>query len=318
MDEDKEYFSTDRMSDLISSNSQLLMVMSRFGISLGFGEKSVKEICEEQTVDCQTFLAVANYITNGHCRHDAVSLPSLIDYLKRAHVYFLDFKLPLIRRKLIEAIDCSTSNDAAFLILKFYDMYVTEVHRHMEYEDKTVFAYVESLLSGTLNPHYSIAEFSAKHNHIETKLKELKDIIIRYYPERGNDLLNAVLFDIMNCEEDLTSHCSVEDHLFVPAVATLEKQLRLQGGDAPSAREEEEAAEDGKLDTLSQREKEIIVCVAKGMSNKEIAEELCLSINTVTTHRRNISTKLQIHTPAGLTIFAIVKKLVSLQEIQLN
>lgn len=75
--------------------------------------------------------------------------------------------------------------------------------------------------------------------------------------------------------------------------------------------EEEESS-----DSLSQREKEIVVCVVKGMTNKEIAENLFLSIHTVITHRRNISRKLQIHSAAGLTIYAIVNKLVELSEIK--
>ena len=66
---------------------------------------------------------------------------------------------------------------------------------------------------------------------------------------------------------------------------------------------------------LSAREKEIVICVAKGMSNKEIADRLCLSVNTVTTHRRNIARKLDIHSPAGITIYAIVNKLVSIAEV---
>ncbi len=69
-------------------------------------------------------------------------------------------------------------------------------------------------------------------------------------------------------------------------------------------------------DSLSQREKEIIVCVVKGMTNKEIAENLYLSVHTVITHRRNISRKLQIHSAAGLTIYAIVNKLVELKDIK--
>ncbi len=67
---------------------------------------------------------------------------------------------------------------------------------------------------------------------------------------------------------------------------------------------------------LSVREKEVIVLLVKGMTNKEIANELCLSIHTVITHRRNIATKLQIHSTAGLTIYAIVNKLVELNEIK--
>ena len=57
--------------------------------------------------------------------------------------------------------------------------------------------------------------------------KELKNIIIKYYPAGGNDyLLNAVLFDIFSCEQDLASHCRVEDYLFVPAVLRLEKEVK--------------------------------------------------------------------------------------------
>ncbi len=72
---------------------------------------------------------------------------------------------------------------------------------------------------------------------------------------------------------------------------------------------------DKRHESLSQREKEVIVCVVKGMTNKQIADKLCLSAHTVVTHRRNISAKLDIHSTAGLTIYAIVNKLVELEEI---
>lgn len=78
----------------------------------------------------------------------------------------------------------------------------------------------------------------------------------------------------------------------------------------------EKEEETDNQETLSQREKEIVVCVVKGMTNKEIAENLFLSIHTVITHRRNISKKLQIHSAAGLTIYAIVNKLVELSEVK--
>ncbi len=66
---------------------------------------------------------------------------------------------------------------------------------------------------------------------------------------------------------------------------------------------------------LSQREKEIVVCVAKGMANKEIADHLSLSTHTVISHRRNITTKLDIYSPSGLTIYAIVNKLIDIDSI---
>ena len=224
MNEPHKYRATDKMSDLICDNYSLLMVMSRFGLSLGFGDRSVKDVCQAQGVDYKTFLAVANFISHEPYTYsgeeDDFSLTALMDYLKRAHTYFLDFNLPAIRRKLIEAIDCSGTNDVAFLILKFFDEYAKEVRRHMEYENQAVFTYVDGLLRGCLSS-------ASHHNQIDRKLTELKNIIIKYYPEKeNNNLLNAVLFDIFNCEQDLASHCQVEDYMFVPAVAQMERRLK--------------------------------------------------------------------------------------------
>ena len=70
-------------------------------------------------------------------------------------------------------------------------------------------------------------------------------------------------------------------------------------------------------DGLSEREKQIIVQLVEGKSNKEVAEALFISVNTVMTHRRNISRKLQIHSTAGLTIYAIVNGLVKLEDLKL-
>ena len=67
---------------------------------------------------------------------------------------------------------------------------------------------------------------------------------------------------------------------------------------------------------LSVREKEIVVCIVKGMTNKQIADHLILSTHTIMSHRRNIVSKLQIHSPAGLTIYAIVNKLVEIDQIK--
>ena len=309
-----KYKSTDKLRNLVRDNSSLLMVMSRFGISSGFGEKSVDEVCCMHGVDVATFLAVANLISGKENDYRSLSLPSLIGYLRRAHTYFLDYNLPTIRRRLIEALDWSGSDDVAFLILKFYDEYVTEVRKHMEYEDTVVFTYVDDLLQNRMGSGFSISVFSGKHNHIDVKLKELKDIVISYYPNKCNDMLNSVLFDIINCEQDLASHCNVEDMLFVPAVEELERRVREQGGCEPVSVSDE--PDTSKADILSQREKEIVVCIAKGMSNKEVADALNLSVHTVTTHRRNISNKLQIHSPAGITIYAIVNRLLDLHEIQ--
>ena len=132
----KGYRPTDKMRDLVKDNNTLILVMGRFGISLGFGDKSVRDVCRIQNVNENTFLEVVNFVSDREYNYKSISLPSLIGYLKKAHEYFLDFNLPNIRRKLIESIDCSGTNDIALLIVKFYDEYVTEVRKHMEYENE--------------------------------------------------------------------------------------------------------------------------------------------------------------------------------------
>ena len=88
-------------------------------------------------------------------------------------------------------------------------------------------------------------------------------------------------------------------------------------GDAGKADDEEVAVPQSSQDGLSEREKQIILQLVEGKSNKEVAEALFISVNTVMTHRRNISRKLQIHSTAGLTIYAIVNGLVKLEDLKL-
>jgi DNA-binding NarL/FixJ family response regulator len=82
------------------------------------------------------------------------------------------------------------------------------------------------------------------------------------------------------------------------------------------ARLSDQRPDEKRHESLSAREKEVIASVVKGMTNKQIADHLCLSAHTVITHRRNISAKLQIHSTAGLTIYAIVNRLVELDDVK--
>ncbi len=307
-----------KMCDIICDEPSLLQMMSRFGIPLGVGEHSIKKVCEAHNVDTMTFLAVANFIKHGHGVADQyldhVSVAALTAYLSRAHSYFLDYQLPDIRRKLLEAIDCSRQNEVAFLILKFYDEYMAEVRRHMKHENSKVFTYVNQLLEGKRAPDFEIAQFARSHVGIDKKLQELKNIIIKYYtPTEKTDRLNTVLFDIFNCEDDLRLHCEVEDELFVPAVQMLEAKVAIGSDETTTPLPATPPTE-----TLSEREREIVACIVRGMTNKEVAEQLFISVNTVLTHRKNISRKLNIHSVSGLTIYAIVNKIVNVADISLQ
>lgn len=220
-----------RMFDLISNDSTLLSSVSRFGISLGFGDKTIEEVCSSNNIDTVTFLAVTNFLAEGKLEvgENAVkiSLETVIAYLKSAHHYFLIYKLPQIRTKLLDAIEDVTEHQSyKVVLLQFFDEYVLEVKKHMEYEDKTVFPYVLNLLQGKVSKKYKIADFEAHHTDVDSKLAELKNILIKYHPGKMvNYQLNDVLFDLLHCEKDLETHNIVEDYFFVPYVESIERSI---------------------------------------------------------------------------------------------
>jgi regulator of cell morphogenesis and NO signaling len=312
----KFYTKEDKLFEMICSDYQLLNIISRFGMNLGFGEKSIEEICEENNIDCNTFLAIINFTKNNgeNIWHlNEISLQTLCDYLKQSHSYYLDFLLPTIRRKLIEAIGALPENEVASLILKFYDEYCLEVKKHLKTEDKEIFPYVEKLIRGEIIPANNYTEdITALHRRpLDQKLSELKKLIIKYFKSDNNNyLINSVLYDIFLLEEDLISHSKLETKLFLEEIKKLENKYKENPSLVLNKKTENDSL-------LSEREKDVIICIVKGLSNKAIAEKLFISINTVTTHRRNIAKKLNIHSSAGLTIYAIMNKLVDIKEVKL-
>ena len=320
MKNQKMYEADDKMISLIRDNYDLLQSLGSFGISLGFGDKTVQETCEDNNVDTYTFLAVVNFAINGYGEFetdDKISVHTLLHYLEASHAYFLDFQLPYIRRELTESLN---ENDSlARLILRLYDEYAREIRLHMKYEQKTLFPYVESLLEGHPTNDYNVETFSKHHGAADKKLRELKLLIIKYLPQDGlhNNQLTATLHDIYENEVWLRQHAEVEDHIFVPAIRRLEQKVKQSDVTKNISDMVFKGGIGQNPEALSDREKDVIVSLVQGMSNKEIADHLCISTNTVITHRRNIARKLQIHSPAGLTIYAIVNGLVDISAVKI-
>lgn len=312
------YEPDDKMISIIGDNYSILQSLGSFGINLGFGDKTVQEVCEDQHVDTYTFLAIINFTINGYREYDdaeRLSIPTLMQYLKASHDYYLDFELPYIRKGLVGALD--ENDNLARLILKLYDEYARSIRNHMQYEEKTVFPYVEDLINNKVTTNYDIETYSKHHGQTDQKLRELKNIIIKYLPSDGlrNNQLSATLYDIYNCEEWLSQHASVEEEIFIPVIRSLEKRSKQNDVSFKISNMLNQNPEN--QETLSDREKDVIVSLVQGMTNKEIANHLCISTNTVITHRRNIARKLQIHSPAGLTIYAIVNNLIDISSVKL-
>ena len=319
MKNQKMYEPSDKMITLIKDNYSVLQALGAFGINLGFGDKTVSETCQMNGVDTYTFLAVVNYTINAFTINeddDQINVPTLLHYLEASHTYYLDFQLPFIRRELEESI--SGDDQLGHLIMRLYDEYAQEVRRHMKYEEKTLFPYVQSLIDGKPKADYNVETFSKHHEQTDKMLRELKLMIIKYLPNDAhrNNKLTATLYDIYNNEEWLRQHAEVEDHIFTPAIRRLESQLKHNDVTNHISTMVSKGGQDSS-EALSEREKDVIVGVVQGMQNKEIADHLFISVNTVITHRRNIARKLQIHSPAGLTIYAIVNGLIDISSVKI-
>ncbi len=310
--EHRIFVARDKMESLITTNYRLLNMLSRFGISLGVGDKTIEEVCRLSGVDCNTFLAVVNLINNPDSPQEGVefSADELILYLQKSHTYYIDYRLPALRSALEKAVE-GGGKQMQYLILNYFDDYATEVARHMNQENEEVFPYMNRLieaykasepLPNGKNPHI----FSEQHNSIDVRLGELIDIIVKYYPGGATNELNTVLYDIFVCQQDLESHNLIEDTLLVPEIKRMEESL---------AQNSEKKVEE---ESLSEREIDVLVHIVRGLTNKEIAAKMFLSVHTVNTHRKNIMNKLKIHSPAGLTIYAIVNKLVSLEDLDIK
>lgn len=302
------YKATDKMCDLMGASgnnecfeNQVLQLINRFGLPMGVGDKSIETVCAENGVDCATLLAVVNFATQKTYRNtDPIDVPTLQRYLGNAHTYFIDFQLPRIRQELLEAINLAdTDTHIPLLIIRFFDEYVQEIRAHIQHENE-----------------FSFEHHATDDEHITTKAIELKNLIIKYYPHPKHEddksreqtrLLYAALHDIYHFENELALHCAIEDEIMIPAIA---RHAQKHSASDVTAKQDEES------DGLSAREKEVLVQVVKGLSNKEIADVMCLSTHTVMSHRKNIARKLNIHSTAGLTIYAIVNGIVTLDSLE--
>jgi len=310
------YSSDMKMADLIEANYHLLAVLQRLGIEGGFGEHTVREICEKNHLDPDTFLLICNvysdreYSPSEDILRDG-SIDDILRYLHQSHDYYLNNALVLIASSIEDLIKPCTDAQQK-VIWKFFTDYKAELEKHFEYEEGEVIPYVQKLLLGKRTPGFSIDRFEENHSNIEEKLSDLKNLILKSMPSVCDDRLRVRLLNyIFSLGGDLDRHTHIEDDILVPMVRLLENP----GRHSYSSRDSSASGADDR-DELSDREKEILVSVAQGLLNKEIADKHNISINTVITHRKNITRKTGIKTVAGLTVYAILNNLVDINTIK--
>jgi regulator of cell morphogenesis and NO signaling len=231
-----------KMADVIHLCYPLLPVISRFGINLGFGDKSVAEVCLENNINSDFFLEITNsfadedYIPQKDLNSFSIKL--IVTYLKKTHQYYLEEKVPEIARMITEMAAGYKKDPAkASLINSFFKEYCDQLNQHIEREETKIQPYVleieSAYLAGKANPglikkieKYSILDFADEHDNVEEKLNDLKNIIIKYLPPCNNSsLTNRILTELFRLEKDLNAHANLEDKVLIPKVAAMEKAL---------------------------------------------------------------------------------------------
>ena len=292
------------MADLMNRDYALSGVLERVGLSFGFGDETVGEVCSRAGVNTASFLLICNVYLSGDYAPsrevlEHIDLRDILRYLRLSHTYYEGCALKSISQAL-DALMAPCGDTHKMIIARFFSDYTAELSKHFEFEEAVVFPYVEAMLDKNVKDDFSIAEYEKHHSDVQEKLDDLKKLIMTYLPPQCDQrLIHVALSELFTLEIDLQKHTIIEDRILIPAVNRLE-----------DFSEDETATPGGKL---SSREIEILAGVAQGLLNKEIATKYNISIHTVITHRKNIARKTGIKTIAGLTAYAILNNLIDVE-----
>lgn len=219
---------TMKLADLVDVNFKLINVLSRMGISLGFGENTIREVCERQGINMHSFMLICNvctydeYIPSADLLSEADPI-TIVEYLHNSHSYYLTKAFPGLENNLKAMVEpCDELQKK--IVANFFSNYKAQVENHFAYEEQVVFPYVRSLKNNKEEQSYSIEQFEENHSNIDETLNDLKNIVMKYLPDTCDTVLrNDVLYRIYSLEEDLARHTVLEDAVLIPMVNKMEE-----------------------------------------------------------------------------------------------
>lgn len=220
----------DRLADVVARCHRIILILPRFGMFLGFGDKSVQQVCQAYKVDTALFLEVCNMYAHPDYIPASVQttepyLTSLVNYLENSHLYYRNERLPHIAQHLHQ-LAAESDKLQGEMLEHFYSQYLEEVDRHFRYEETTVYPYARHLADGETGD-YRIHDFEESHSDIEEKLADLTNIIIKYLPgEKLPQERTSILFDLFHLSSDLQAHTRIENCLLVAVARALEKSRK--------------------------------------------------------------------------------------------
>ena len=310
-----KFTSNMKVARLVEANYRLLGVLARVGIDGSFGEKTVSEVCISSGLDPDTIILLCEVYTFPNFKPSMELLRrchvgDILRYMHQSHDYYLNRAITDMEASITKLLEPCQQKQRE-VVWNFFRGYKVEVKNHFGFEEQEVIPYVQGLIIGQTRPGFSIDRFEENHSNIDEKLGDFKNLVMKSLPAVcDNDIRRDLLVRIYALQEDLKCHTYIEDHVLVPMVRLLENPQRFRD----HAREQDEEPEQHL--ELSDREKEILVSVAQGLLNKEIADKHNISINTVITHRKNITRKTGIRTVPGLTVYAILNNLIDINSIE--
>lgn len=303
-----------KLTELMELNHLLLLVISRLGVEKSFGEKTVAELCAQYKLDVDTVITLCKVYSDPEYVPSVSDLRScdisnVLYYMQQSHKYYLKDGINHLSASLEELLEpCQPAQQQ--VIWNFFSDYCAELRKHFETEEEKLIPYVHNLMMGRTDDSYTIDEFEKTHSNIDEKLSDFKSIVMTSLPAECNNVKRiSLLNELFHLQQDLRSHTYIEDNVLVPMARLLENPYKHRESPKKDALSDQSAE-------LSDREKEILVSVARGKINKEIADEHHISVNTVITHRKNISRKTGIKTVAGLTVYAILNNLIDINSIE--
>jgi len=225
-----------KMADLITLDPRSMVLLTRFGIDLGFGDKTIDQLCKEKDIKRDFFLLLLNvflnpkFFPNKRLRNIDVDL--LLTYLANSHKYYLEEKIPRLKEMLMSFLP-GLQNAVRITLQTFFEDYIQDVVDHIGYEEQVVFPYVSNLLKHTVDGGdlkqqqvYGIKIFEERHTNIEDKLSDLKNLMVKYLPPTATHrfLRIQIICELLDLEQDLINHARLEDQILIPLVEQLEKQ----------------------------------------------------------------------------------------------
>ena len=309
----RPFFTTQvKVAEILDRDPSLIDVLDRLGIPLGFGENTLGEAATLHGMDPETACLICNVYTFEQYDPDPATLAAgritdVVKYLRNSHQIYLTTELVWLEQSLCQLID-PFSEKQKKVIWRFFNEYKAELEKHFAYEEEQVLPYIQDLLFGRDTRGFTISQFADNHSNIEEKLSDLKNLVMKTLPNNCNEALRTqVLRFLYYLQHDLKCHTLVEDKILTPMAWHIEH---------PQAFHNKEEKKTAEREELSEREKEILVSVAKGMLNKEIADQYHISIHTVISHRKNITRKTGIKTVAGLTVYALLNGLIDINTVE--